>query len=64
MPRYPFVVICGGIDRVPSRSDIIKKIFIGVMALRGNNSSRVNDPINMIETNIGWRWQVIIVTLA
>ena len=49
--RYPATIIYGGIDGVPSGIDIISKIFIGVMALRGNSPHRVNGHVNKTTTD-------------
>lgn len=60
-PRYPVTVICGGIDKGSFGSDILSKIYAGVVALRGNTTCKVNDPSNVSETTLGWRWQVKII---
>lgn len=62
-PHYPVNIVCGGIDGAPSGSDILSKIFAGVVAYIGNQSCYVNDdePKNLSETNDdawGWGWQV------
>ncbi|TYI80501.1 hypothetical protein E1A91_D05G091700v1 [Gossypium mustelinum] len=58
-PSYPLNIICRGIDGAPKGTDILGRIFAGVVAYMGNNScydmnefNRPND-----ETYIGWRWQ-------
>ncbi|TKY48589.1 Lysosomal Pro-X carboxypeptidase [Spatholobus suberectus] len=56
-PRYPVTVICGGIDRASFGSDILSKIYAGLVALRGNTRCKVNGPTNVTETTVGWRWQ-------
>ncbi|KAL5131949.1 Lysosomal Pro-X carboxypeptidase [Glycine soja] len=56
-PRYPVTVICGGIDRASFGSDILSKIYAGLVALRGNTTCKVNGPIIVSETTLGWRWQ-------
>ena len=61
-PRYPVTVICGGIDGASSESDILSKIYAGVVAYRGNSTCKVNGPTNVSETTEGWRWQVIAFT--
>lgn len=58
-PRYPVSVICKGIDRASFGSDILSKIYAGVVAYRGNGTCKVNAPRNITETDVGWRWQVI-----
>ncbi|KAL5580171.1 hypothetical protein UlMin_012613 [Ulmus minor] len=59
-PRYPVTVVCGGIDEAnSSRTDILGKIFSGVVALQGNKSCYVNEPKNLSETSVGWSWQDI-----
>ncbi|XP_027342783.1 lysosomal Pro-X carboxypeptidase-like [Abrus precatorius] len=56
-PTYPVTVICGGIDGASSGSDILSKIYAGVVALRGNTTCKVNGPIIPSEITTGWRWQ-------
>ncbi|MED6132910.1 hypothetical protein PIB30_023316 [Stylosanthes scabra] len=57
-PYYPVTVICGGIDGISSKkSDILSKIYAGVVAFWGNNTCKVNGPVNISETSEGWRWQ-------
>ncbi|CAL8161610.1 unnamed protein product [Prunus armeniaca] len=56
-PRYPFTVVCGGIDGASHGNDTLSKIFAGVVAYRGNKSCYVNAPKNKSETDEGWRWQ-------
>ncbi|XP_006573176.1 lysosomal Pro-X carboxypeptidase-like isoform X2 [Glycine soja] len=56
-PRYPVSMICGGIDGESLGSDILSKIYAGIVALRGNSTCKVNGPTNVSETTVGWRWQ-------
>ncbi|KAL2349097.1 hypothetical protein Fmac_003097 [Flemingia macrophylla] len=56
-PKYPVNVICGGIDGASHGSDILSKIFAGVVAYRGNTTCKVNAPTNLSQTTLGWRWQ-------
>lgn len=63
-PKYPVNVICGGIDGESLGSDILSKIYAGVVAYRGNTTCKVNGPTNVSETTVGWRWQVIAFTSA
>ncbi|KAK4855661.1 hypothetical protein QYF36_009518 [Acer negundo] len=56
-PTYPVTVVCGGIDGEAFGSDILSKIFAGVVAYRGNRSCYVNAPTNLSETDVGWSWQ-------
>ncbi|GAV78034.1 Peptidase_S28 domain-containing protein, partial [Cephalotus follicularis] len=56
-PRYPVTVVCGGIDAAPFGTDILSKIFAGVVAYAGNNTCYVNQPSNTSETSLGWAWQ-------
>ncbi|KAG5051576.1 hypothetical protein JHK87_003774 [Glycine soja] len=48
-PRYPVSEICGGIDGASLGSDILSKIYAGVVALWGNNTCKVNGPTNNIK---------------
>ncbi|KAJ0042053.1 hypothetical protein Pint_18371 [Pistacia integerrima] len=56
-PRYPVSMVCGGIDGAPSQTDILGKIFAGVVAYKGNRSCYINAPMNESETDVGWQWQ-------
>ncbi|KAM5584325.1 hypothetical protein ABKV19_003944 [Rosa sericea] len=56
-PKYPVTVVCGGIDGASSTHNILTKIFAGVVAYTGNRSCYVNQPRNLTETDVGWRWQ-------
>ncbi|KAL1345520.1 hypothetical protein HN51_019248 [Arachis hypogaea] len=57
-PDYPVNVICGGIDGASSKSsDILSKIYAGVVALTKNNTCKVYGPFHGSETSDGWRWQ-------
>ncbi|RDX79805.1 Lysosomal Pro-X carboxypeptidase, partial [Mucuna pruriens] len=56
-PRYPVSVICGGIDEASLGSDILSRIYAGVVAYKGNTTCKVNGPTNVSETTVGWRWQ-------
>jgi lysosomal Pro-X carboxypeptidase len=58
-PNYPVTIVCGGIDGAPFGTDILTKIFAGVVAYSGNQSCYVNGPKNISETTDGWRWQVL-----
>lgn len=59
-PRYPVNVICGGIDGASLGSDILSKIYAGVVAYIGNTTCKFNGPTNVSETRVGWRWQVLL----
>ncbi|KAL6341939.1 hypothetical protein AAG906_038184 [Vitis piasezkii] len=56
---YPVTVVCGGIDGAPEGSDILSRIFAGVVAFRGNMSCYYtsNTTDYPIETIQGWGWQ-------
>ncbi|XP_054792131.1 uncharacterized protein LOC129316417 [Prosopis cineraria] len=56
-PSYPVTVICGGIDGASFGSDILSKIYAGVVAYEGNGTCKVNGPINSNVTADGWSWQ-------
>lgn len=59
-PNYPVSVVCGGIDAAPKGSDILSKIFGGVVAFMGDkpcyDMDEFYDPSQ--DTSIAWRWQV------
>ncbi|KAJ9129352.1 hypothetical protein P3X46_033856 [Hevea brasiliensis] len=58
-PNYPVTIVCGGIDGAPKGTDILSRIFAGVVAYMGNNScydmDEFYDPTR--EESIAWRWQ-------
>ncbi|XP_031266533.1 lysosomal Pro-X carboxypeptidase-like [Pistacia vera] len=56
-PEYPVTMVCGGIDGAPPETDLLGKIFAGVVGFRGNKSCYVNAPRNESETSVGWQWQ-------
>ncbi|KAF3455138.1 hypothetical protein FNV43_RR05586 [Rhamnella rubrinervis] len=57
-PKYPVTQVCGGIDGASwAGNDLLDKVFAGVVAYRGNKSCYVNEPKNISETTVGWRWQ-------
>ncbi|XP_059429040.1 uncharacterized protein LOC132162838 [Corylus avellana] len=57
-PNYPVNIICGGIDGAPFGTDILTKIFAGLVAYIGNHSCYVNNgPTSISETDVGWGWQ-------
>ncbi|KAF5447604.1 hypothetical protein F2P56_033144 [Juglans regia] len=56
-PKYPVTIVCGGIDGAPPETDILDKVFAGVVAYTGNRTCYVNAPRNISETTVGWRWQ-------
>jgi lysosomal Pro-X carboxypeptidase len=62
-PHYPVNIVCGGTDGAPSGSDILSKIFAGVVAYIGNQSCYVNGHRNLSESTVGWRWQVHLICI-
>lgn len=58
-PRYPVNVVCGAIDAAPEGTDILGKIFAGVVAYMGNQScydmGGFGSPTQSYDT---WTWQV------
>lgn len=57
-PTYPVTVVCGGIDGAPNGTDILGRIFMGVVARRGNMSCYDIDAFKYpTETSLGWSWQ-------
>ncbi|TKY48591.1 Lysosomal Pro-X carboxypeptidase [Spatholobus suberectus] len=56
-PRYPVTVICGGIDGASFGSDILSKIYAGLVAYKGNTKCKVNGHPIVSETTVGWKWQ-------
>ncbi|KAJ1388978.1 Peptidase S28 [Sesbania bispinosa] len=58
-PAYPVSMVCGGIDGASFGSDILSRIYAGVVAFNGNTKCTVNGggPANESETFDGWSWQ-------
>ncbi|XP_039052489.1 lysosomal Pro-X carboxypeptidase-like [Hibiscus syriacus] len=58
-PTYPLNIVCRGIDGAPKRTDILGRIFAGVVAYMGNKScydmEEFNHPTD--ETYMSWKWQ-------
>ncbi|XP_012064654.1 lysosomal Pro-X carboxypeptidase [Jatropha curcas] len=58
-PNYPVSIVCDGIDRAPEGTDILGRIFAGVVAYMGHKScydmNEFNDPTD--QTSLAWRWQ-------
>ncbi|CAL5352698.1 unnamed protein product [Camellia sinensis] len=58
-PRYPVTVVCGGIAGAPNGTDILGRIFAGVVAARVNRSCYINEHYNYSDGPYGdWDWQV------
>lgn len=58
-PGYPVTQVCGGITGAPKGSDVLGRIYAGLVAYKGNRSCYdVNAYNSPSETNIGWSWQV------
>ncbi|KAH6774723.1 Serine carboxypeptidase S28 family protein [Perilla frutescens var. frutescens] len=55
-PGYPVTVVCKGIDGAPKGSDVIGRIFAGVVSYKGDRSC-YNMSRRPTETSVGWRWQ-------
>ncbi|CDP14439.1 unnamed protein product [Coffea canephora] len=56
--NYPVTEICNGIDKVPKGTDLLGRIFVGVVSYKGDNSCY--DPLEYAypsEACIGWTWQ-------
>ncbi|CAK9158770.1 unnamed protein product [Ilex paraguariensis] len=57
-PEYPVTKVCGGIDGASEGSDILGRIFAGVVGYKGNWSCYdTGQYIYPDETNVGWGWQ-------
>ncbi|XP_002523754.2 lysosomal Pro-X carboxypeptidase [Ricinus communis] len=58
-PRYPVTIVCGGIDGAPKGTDVLGRIFAGVVAYMGDRScydvNGYNHPTDA--TSLAWRWQ-------
>ncbi|CAL5426422.1 unnamed protein product [Camellia sinensis] len=63
-PRYPVTVVCGGIAGAPNGTDILGRIFAGVVAARVNRSCYINEHYNYSDGPYGdWDWQVAILSV-
>ncbi|KAH6774722.1 Serine carboxypeptidase S28 family protein [Perilla frutescens var. frutescens] len=57
-PDYPVTIVCEGIDGAPAGTDIIGRIFAGVVSYTGNQTCYDTDMYNYpSQTNVGWGWQ-------
>lgn len=57
-PNYPVTLICNGIDGAPNGTDVIGRIFAGVVSYRGKQTCYYTNATNYtIDTRLGWRWQ-------
>ncbi|KAK3043617.1 hypothetical protein RJ639_001679, partial [Escallonia herrerae] len=57
-PTYPVTVVCGSIDGAPDGTDILGRIFAGVVAYGGERSCYEMKKSNSAsQTNLGWSWQ-------
>ncbi|WCJ41670.1 Serine carboxypeptidase S28 family protein [Euphorbia peplus] len=56
-PRYPVKVVCKGIDDTNGDSDILSRIFSGIVSLQGNRSCYLNPSTVTSETSLAWDWQ-------
>ncbi|CAA3032260.1 lysosomal Pro-X carboxypeptidase [Olea europaea subsp. europaea] len=57
-PDYPVTMICSGIDGAPNGTDILGRIFAGVVAYKMNMSCYDTNEYNYpSETSVGWKWQ-------
>lgn len=57
-PRYPVDLVCKGIDSAPEGSDVLDRIFSGVVAYFGKKPCYNLDEFFSAETLEGWTWQV------
>ncbi|KAL0370136.1 UNVERIFIED_CONTAM: Lysosomal Pro-X carboxypeptidase [Sesamum angustifolium] len=57
-PSYPVMMVCKGIDGATAGTDVIGRIFAGVVSYRGNRTCYDTNAYNYpSETSIGWEWQ-------
>ncbi|KAI3461349.1 hypothetical protein Pfo_018012 [Paulownia fortunei] len=57
-PSYPVTMVCKGIDGAPKETDIIGRVFAGVVSYKGKKKCYDTNYYNYpSQTNIGWRWQ-------
>ncbi|KAI3450648.1 hypothetical protein Pfo_007313 [Paulownia fortunei] len=51
-------MVCDGIDGAPKGTDVLGRIFAGVVSYKGNTTCYDTDEYNIPdETNLGWSWQ-------
>ena len=59
-PRYPVTIVCNGIDGGLKGTDVLGRIFSGIVALKGDRSCYVMGNSSFpSETDDGWDWQVM-----
>ncbi|PSR86533.1 Lysosomal Pro-X carboxypeptidase [Actinidia chinensis var. chinensis] len=57
-PEYPVTMICSGIDEASEGSDVLSRIFAGVVAYFGNMSCYDTNMLDYSpEIIVGWSWQ-------
>lgn len=58
-PIYPVDMICRGIDEARNETDILDRIFAGLVAIAGNSSCYINAS-RLTDSNslLSWSWQV------
>ncbi|KAH7836978.1 hypothetical protein Vadar_008123 [Vaccinium darrowii] len=57
-PLYPVTEVCGGIDGAKEGTDILGRIFAGLLAYRPNRTCyNINEYNVPSESDIGWDWQ-------
>ncbi|KAI3695577.1 hypothetical protein L1987_78575 [Smallanthus sonchifolius] len=56
-PKYPTTRICQGIDGASNATDILDRVFAGVVAYHPGRSC-YNMTSEATQTSIGWQWQV------
>ncbi|KAL9351402.1 hypothetical protein Peur_054082 [Populus x canadensis] len=56
-PRYPVDLVCKGIDSAPEGSDVLDRIFSGIVAYFGKKPCYNLDAFFSSETLEGWTWQ-------
>lgn len=59
-PMYPVTIVCNGIDGGLQGTDILGRIFSGIVASRGNKPCYdMGQSSFPSETEEGWNWQVM-----
>ncbi|KAL3619996.1 hypothetical protein CASFOL_034908 [Castilleja foliolosa] len=58
-PSYPVSIVCKGIDGAPKNTDIVGRIFAGLVAYGRNKTTcfDINKYNTPSESDIGWGWQ-------
>ncbi|XP_071719796.1 uncharacterized protein [Rutidosis leptorrhynchoides] len=57
-PRYPTAQICKGIDGASNATDILDRVFSGMVSYYQSDRPCYNLTSKVDQTSVGWQWQV------